>query len=102
MKLILPEQGYDASKIFVDDERTMLCTHDKVLDDRYFVEPDAKIFYIPNISKEDDSYKQIMNNNGLLWVLQSDFVSNKNNYEVSLYDVAENGRSQIYFNKICL
>ena len=32
-----------------------------------------------------------MNNNGLLWVLQSDFVSNKNNYEVSLYDVAENG-----------
>lgn len=90
-ELILPEQGYDAQKFSLDDERTMLCTHDKVLDDRYFVEPDAKIFYIPNISKEDDSYKQIMNNNGLLWVLQSDFVSNKNNYEVSLYDVAENG-----------
>ena len=46
-ELILPEQGYDAQKFSLDDERTMLCTHDKVLDDRYFVEPDAKIFYIP-------------------------------------------------------
>ena len=90
-ELILPEQKYDAQKFSLDDERTMLCTHDKVLDDKYFVEPDAKIFYIPNVSKEDDSYKQIMQDNGLLWILHADFISNKNNYDVSLYDVAENG-----------
>ena len=36
-EIILPEQGYDAQKFSLDDERTMLCTHDKVLDDRYFV-----------------------------------------------------------------
>ena len=33
-EIILPEQGYDAQKFSLDDERTMLCTHDKVLDDR--------------------------------------------------------------------
>ncbi len=51
-EIILPEQGYDAQKFSLDDERTMLCTHDKVLDDRYFVEPDAKnILYTKHIQR---------------------------------------------------
>ena len=90
-ELILPELKYDAQKFSLDDERTMLCTHNRVLDDRYFIEPDAKIFYIPNVSKEDDSYRQIIQDEGLLWILRADFISNKNNYDVSLYDVEEDG-----------
>ena len=91
-EIILPEQEYDAQKFSMDDgPRSMLCTHDKVLDDRYYVEPDAKIFYIPDKTKEDEDYYEMMDTKGLLFILPPQFISRKNTHKVSVYDVNENG-----------
>ena len=91
-EIILPEQGYDAQKFSLDDgPRTMLCTHDKILDDKYYVEPDAKIFYIPDKTKEDPEYYEMMDTAGLLFILPSQFISGDDTHKVSVYDVNENG-----------
>ena len=91
-EIVLPEQGYDVQNFSMDDgPRGMLCTHNKVLDDKYYVEPDAKIFYIPDKGKDDASYDEMMDSKGLLFILPSQFISGGDTHKVSVYDVNENG-----------
>lgn len=90
-EIVLPKTGYDAQVFSMDDQRSMTSNHDRILDDKYFVEPDAKIFYIPDTAKDDVKYDEIMQNRGVLWVLPAGFITNKHEYSVSLYDVSESG-----------
>lgn len=91
-EIVLPEQGYDAQNFSMDDgPRSMLCTHNKVLDDKYYVEPDAKIFYIPDKGKDDASYDEMMETKGLIFILPAQFISGGDTHKVSVYDVNENG-----------
>lgn len=91
-EIIFPEQGYNPQKFSLDDgPRNMLCTHNRILDDKYYVEPDAKIFYIPSVTKDDADYDELMETKGLLWILDAGFISNKDKHNLSVYDVAEDG-----------
>lgn len=87
-----PKDGYDAQEFSVDEKDiTLRCNHKQTLGDRYSIPRDVKIFYIPNTSKSDDSYSEIMSNNGLLFILPYEFFSTGRSYRCTLYDVAENG-----------
>ena len=100
-EIVLPEQGYDVQNFSMDDgPRSMLCTHNRVLDDKYYVEPDAKIFYIPDKGKEDASYDEMMDSEGLLFIMPSQFISGGDTHKVSVYDVNENGGGKISSHKI--
>lgn len=89
--IVLPKIGYDAQNFSMDDQRSMTGNHDRILDDKYFVEDDAKIFYIPDTAKDNSEYNAIMQNRGVLWVLPAGYITNKHEYSVSLYDVSEGG-----------
>lgn len=90
--IIFAEEGYNPQKFSLDAKATMTCNHNGVLAEKYALESDAKIFYVPNTTKDNADYDKIMNERGLLWVLGKGFISYKTNYDVSLYDVKENGR----------
>lgn len=91
-EIIFAQKGYDKQKFSLDvDNISLKSYHQNTLADKYYLSSETKVFYIPNLKKSDVGYSNVMSDKGLMFVLPRGFIGKGDTYNVSLYDVEENG-----------